>query len=62
MTTQITNSWIAYSKQNLNASLRLFCFPYAGAGASVFAQWAKALPAEIEVHAVQLPGRETRWR
>src|SRR5258708_5279394 len=42
--------------------LRLFCFPYAGAGASVFREWAKALPSEIEVIPVQLPGRESRIR
>ncbi|MEP7340684.1 MAG: alpha/beta fold hydrolase [Acidobacteriota bacterium] len=42
--------------------LRLFCFPYAGAGASVFRAWAKDLPSEIEVVPVQLPGRESRVR
>src|SRR5512147_3046207 len=42
--------------------LRLFCFPYAGGGAAVFARWAELLPPEIELCRVQLPGRETRWR
>jgi len=40
--------------------MRLICFPYAGVGASAFHGWGKALPSEIEVLAVQLPGRETR--
>jgi medium-chain acyl-[acyl-carrier-protein] hydrolase len=39
---------------------RLFCLPYAGAGASVFAHWPDALPDDIEVVALQLPGREDR--
>lgn len=39
---------------------RLFCFPYAGAGASLFSAWPDLLPAEVEVIAIQLPGREDR--
>lgn len=39
---------------------RLFCFPYAGGGASIYRQWASKLPAWIEVCALQLPGRENR--
>jgi medium-chain acyl-[acyl-carrier-protein] hydrolase len=40
--------------------LRLFCFPYAGGGASVFRNWANFLPAQVEVCPIQLPGRENR--
>jgi medium-chain acyl-[acyl-carrier-protein] hydrolase len=40
--------------------MRLFCFPYAGGGASVFRAWARDLPKDVEVAAVQLPGRESR--
>jgi medium-chain acyl-[acyl-carrier-protein] hydrolase len=39
---------------------RLFCMPYAGGGASIFTRWPDLLPDEIEVIAVQLPGREDR--
>jgi surfactin synthase thioesterase subunit len=40
---------------------RLVCFPYAGAGASVYFAWAKYLgQRDIEVWAVQYPGRESR--
>lgn len=39
---------------------RLFCFPHAGAGASYFAEWAPLLPPEIELLAIQLPGRQNR--
>ena len=55
------SKWIApYHKRNPQASIRLFCFPYAGGGASVFARWIKDLPPDIEVCPVQLPGRENR--
>ncbi len=40
--------------------LRLFCFPYAGGGASAYRQWNHGFPEGIDVHALQLPGRETR--
>ena len=42
------------------ARLRLFCLPHAGRGASLFFPWRAALPEWIELHAVQLPGREGR--
>jgi medium-chain acyl-[acyl-carrier-protein] hydrolase len=39
----------------------LFCFPYSGAGASIYFQWpASLLPAGVETCAIQLPGRATR--
>ena len=43
------------------ARARLFCFPFAGGGAAAFRGWADALP-ELEVVAVQAPGRESRLR
>jgi medium-chain acyl-[acyl-carrier-protein] hydrolase len=51
---------------NPNARLRVFCFPFAGGGASTFSAWPEELPADIraqaEFCAVQLPGRETNMR
>lgn len=41
-------------------ALRLFCFPYAGGGASIYRGWSGLLPPEIEVRPIQLPGRENR--
>ncbi|KAK2942959.1 putative Gramicidin S biosynthesis protein GrsT [Blattamonas nauphoetae] len=44
-----------------NAVMRLFCFPYAGASASVFLNgWSKTLPPQIEYISIQLPARSTR--
>jgi medium-chain acyl-[acyl-carrier-protein] hydrolase len=40
----------------------MFCFPYAGGGASTYRRWSEALPATVEVCPVQLPGRESRLR
>lgn len=57
-----TNSWFACPKPNPQASLRLFCFPYAGGRASVFRTWPDDLPTTVEVCPVQLPGRGSRLR
>ncbi|MEW1792150.1 MULTISPECIES: thioesterase II family protein [Streptomyces] len=43
---------------------RLFCFPYAGGGASAYRRWQRgldALDAGVRVMPVQLPGREERY-
>ena len=53
-------SWIAGRKPSLQTRLRLFCFPYAGGSALIFRTWSNALPADVEVCPVQLPGRSTR--
>jgi medium-chain acyl-[acyl-carrier-protein] hydrolase len=52
--------WVARSTSAGSGEVRLFCFPYAGAGASVFRSWQRLLPPWLELCAVQLPGRENR--
>ena len=54
--------WLPYRKPRPGARVRLFCFPYAGGGASLYRTWQEDLPSSIEVCAVQLPGREGRLR
>ena len=61
-TTKKPASWVRVFKPRPNAKLRLFCFAYAGGGPSVFRPWSDGLPLDVEVVAVQLPGRESRWR
>lgn len=45
-----------------NPTVRLFCFPYAGGGASAYRLWPAALPPSVELVAIQLPGTESRVR
>lgn len=40
-----------------NAKFRLFCFAYAGGSAAVYRQWPLDIPPDIEVCAVEIPGR-----
>ncbi|MFO2463493.1 alpha/beta fold hydrolase [Pseudomonas sp. 15FMM2] len=40
----------------------LLCFGPAGCGASFYRRWAKQLDSTIKVLAIQLPGRESRYR
>lgn len=51
--------WIVRFQPDPEAKVRLFCFSYAGGGASIFRSWGDSLPG-VEVCGVQLPGRETR--
>lgn len=59
--TKTGSNWVIRSQLNPQAILRLFCFPYAGSSALVFRTWAESLPVSVEVCAVELPGRGTRF-
>jgi medium-chain acyl-[acyl-carrier-protein] hydrolase len=61
MLDRIARKWFLCPGVLPAAKLRLFCFPFAGGGASVYREWHGYLPAGIELQAVQLPGRETRF-
>lgn len=54
------NRYLAFRDDIPPGSIRLFCFPYAGGGASIFYRWQNNLPAAIQPCPVQLPGRENR--
>jgi medium-chain acyl-[acyl-carrier-protein] hydrolase len=58
----VNSPWFVRPQPRPEALLRVFCFPYAGIGASAYRAWAAELPPEIEACAVQPPGRETRLR
>jgi len=62
MTGTPADPWLLRIRERPHARLRLFCFPYAGAGASVFHQWTSVIQEDVEVLPVQFPGRETRFR
>jgi medium-chain acyl-[acyl-carrier-protein] hydrolase len=54
--------WISHPFKARDASLQLFCFPFAGGGASIFRPFAAALGDHIQVCSLMLPGRESRLR
>ena len=56
----MTRPWLRRFSRASGCRVQLVCLPYAGGGASLFARWSERLPEEVEVVAVQLPGREDR--
>ena len=58
----VADQWISCPKPNPEARLRLFFFPYAGAGSTSYSTWTRLFPAEIEICLVHLPGRDKRIR
>ncbi|HXD30402.1 MAG TPA: alpha/beta fold hydrolase [Pyrinomonadaceae bacterium] len=54
------DKWLVWPKLRGRAALRLFCFPYAGSGASIYRSWEDGLPPQVHLCRVQLPGREGR--
>jgi myxalamid-type polyketide synthase MxaE and MxaD/epothilone polyketide synthase D len=52
--------WIVRPRPIERPRLRIFCFPFSGGGASQYARWPADLPDDVELCAVQLPGREQR--
>lgn len=60
MPTPAFDRWTVCRTPNPAARLRLFCFAHAGGGPALFRNWADALPADVEVRPVLLPGREVR--
>jgi medium-chain acyl-[acyl-carrier-protein] hydrolase len=53
-------SWIEVRPVLPAPRLRLFCFAHAGGSAAFYRSWQAVLPPDIEVCAVQLPGRGVR--
>lgn len=54
------NRWFITCNPEKKTKYCLVCFPFAGGGASVFRHWHKYLSTDIEVIAIQYPGRENR--
>ena len=54
------DTWVSWQSPNPQATLRLFCFPYAGGAALTFRAWSDSLPMALEVCPVELPGRGKR--
>ena len=62
--TSTTNrdEWIICPRPAPQSKLRMFCFPYAGVGPSIYFPWQVHLPPEVELFVIQSPGREGRFR
>ncbi|HEX2057828.1 MAG TPA: alpha/beta fold hydrolase [Actinomycetota bacterium] len=56
----MSGEWTVVPRPNPDPRVRLFCFPYGGGTAATYRTWGEVLPPDIEVQAIQLPGRE--WR
>lgn len=54
--------WFRRYRPSSDARFRLLCFPHAGGAATFFAPFARELAPDIDVVAVQYPGRQERYR
>jgi medium-chain acyl-[acyl-carrier-protein] hydrolase len=52
--------WVVRISSGSEPRVRLFCFPYAGGGTVTYRSWGRLLTPNVEVFAMQLPGREQR--
>lgn len=59
----LDRSWplVASDAIEWDTKVRLLCFPFAGAGASLYRSWIDALGPKIDVWPIELPGRGSRW-
>ncbi|GLU36689.1 MULTISPECIES: alpha/beta fold hydrolase [Pseudomonas] len=53
--------WLRRFSGLLSPGFRLLCLPHAGGSASFFRDWRKHLEPDVELLAVQYPGREERY-
>ncbi|MEQ9346279.1 MAG: alpha/beta fold hydrolase [Thalassospira sp.] len=56
-----SSKWFVTVSGQVPARMRLFCFPFAGGGASFYRSWRASLPDDVELVLVCLPGREQRF-
>ncbi|MGC5010226.1 thioesterase II family protein [Streptosporangium sp. DT93] len=54
-------TWLRCAVRRPAADTRLFCFTHAGGSATAYREWHGLLPATVELHATQLPGRADRF-
>ncbi|HZN18231.1 MAG TPA: alpha/beta fold hydrolase [Micromonosporaceae bacterium] len=52
--------WFEPAEVDPDAALRLFLFPHAGSGVTIYKEWGGLLPPSIGHQSVQLPGRQQR--
>lgn len=52
--------WFVRPQPKLAPAARLICLPYAGGSAATYVPWSRLIPADIELIALQPPGRGSR--
>ena len=55
-----SGQWLVTRQPRPDAQIRLFCFPFAGGGSAVFDDWGGAFDPDIEIVAIEPPGRLSR--
>lgn len=55
----MSSKWFLMPEKANTAKIRFICLPYAGGGAHTYLSWGKELPDNVELIAVQPPGRGT---
>jgi pyochelin biosynthesis protein PchC len=55
------NGWLRSYTRPARSRLRLVCFPHAGGSANFYRPWRTLVPADVELVAVQYPGRHDRF-
>jgi medium-chain acyl-[acyl-carrier-protein] hydrolase len=58
----LPTAWVVRLSPGSRKDLRLFCLPYAGGLATVYRPWAARLPPDVDLCAVELPGRGARLK
>ncbi len=56
------SAWLIGTKDFSSAPIQLFCFHHAGGSASVFRRFRELLQPQIELVAIELPGRGSRFK
>src|SRR5947209_14668863 len=53
--------WLSYAQLASGNRPNVFCFPFAGGGASFYRAWVQSAPPSIAICPLQPPGREERF-
>lgn len=62
MLTSLHDPWFLWPPAERAGIVRVFCAPYAGGSASIFARWRQEAEARLDIVALEPPGRGTRAR
>ncbi|MBS0420861.1 MAG: thioesterase [Proteobacteria bacterium] len=56
----VSSDWFVRPQPKLAPAARLLCLPYAGGSAATYIPWSRLIPADVELIALQPPGRGSR--